>query len=209
MGNSTSGKSNLFGSSEKKACRSNNCVVDRTNVMYLDPRSPSEGIVRTPIQLDRPENGWKTQDCLSVSADTPQNRVGFSKSANVGDVCVIELNNFETLDGFLTEDDSIHRPDLVDEGVSALSDTDMINKAKNTEHLPNQATAPKARLSWMERLGRRKSARDSPSLFVRMRQKHDFEKRRANQCHQHGGDGMPRDSGQSPEKSQTEDAVSA
>ncbi|KAA0190562.1 hypothetical protein FBUS_07995 [Fasciolopsis buskii] len=208
MGNSTSGKSVLFGSSEKKACRSNNCVLDHSNELYLDPRSPSEGIVRTPIQLDRRENGWTTHDSLSIPAAAPQNRVALSKSTNVGDVCVIELNNFETLDGFLTEDDSIHRPDFVEERASALSDTNAINKTKCSEYTSNPTTVPKARNSWMDRISRRKSARDSPSLFVRMRQKCDFEKRRANHCHQHGGDGMPRDNGQSPEKSQTEDPVS-
>ncbi|VDN31120.1 unnamed protein product [Dibothriocephalus latus] len=69
------------------------------NANCVDPRSPSDGIIRTPIvMVNSPGDFASKRPCLPVPFDT---------------------SDFESIDGVETEDDSLHRN--VD--TSALSDT--------------------------------------------------------------------------------------
>ncbi|CAH8502444.1 unnamed protein product [Schistosoma mattheei] len=90
-------------------------IPKHSKVLDLDPRSPSDGIVRTPIQID------KDDPCSpSCVIRTP---VRFSNGLSPG---VPYFNNYETPDGVLTEDDSIHRGNKS----SSLSDTEVAHNTK-------------------------------------------------------------------------------
>nr|AAW26823.1 SJCHGC04855 protein [Schistosoma japonicum] len=137
-----------------------NILNEHSKVLSIDPRSPSDGIVRTPIQINK-------DDPRSPSPGVIRTPIGCS-----GHFSVERLNflNSETPDGVLTEDDSLHRGDKS----SALSDTEVTNNTKNETHIGN--TNNRVRLSWLEKPFKRKSLNDSPGLFVRFRQKQNYEK---------------------------------
>ncbi|CAH8516845.1 unnamed protein product [Heterobilharzia americana] len=138
-----------------------NITKRHSEVLNVDPRSPSEGIVRTPIQINDPR--WP-------SAGVIRTPIQFS---SVEDASLCDLNNFGTFDSVLTEDDSIHRGDTVDKA-SALSDTEVTNNLKNGALKSNSNR--RVRLSWLEKRIKHKSLNDSPGLFVRFRHKQNYEK---------------------------------
>ncbi|CAH8515919.1 unnamed protein product [Schistosoma guineensis] len=134
-------------------------IPKHSKVLDLDPRSPSDGIVRTPIQID------KDDPCSpSCVIRTP---VRFSNGLSPG---VPYFNNYETPDGVLTEDDSIHRGNKS----SSLSDTEVAHNTKAKTHTCDSNN--RFRLSWFEKRIKRKSLYDSPGLFVRFRHKQNYEK---------------------------------
>ncbi|CAH8612802.1 unnamed protein product [Dicrocoelium dendriticum] len=179
MGNSVSNRSSLSEASEGKRCVYTSRAINKSRVLDIDPRSPSEGIVRTPIQVDQ-------------TNDIQFDGIRFSKNGDcvvetVHHDTAIELSNFETLDCVLTEDDSLHGTHLGDEGTAALSDTELTTRRKKHTDLSSQNQPSRARLSWVERFSKRKSSYDSPSLFVRLRQKNNYEKQKTSrQLCQHG-----------------------
>ncbi|KAF6780246.1 hypothetical protein AHF37_00276 [Paragonimus kellicotti] len=122
MGNSTPARLTSFGSCERKTSVSNNCVVDRSRILTVDPRSPSEGIIRTPIQIDKCDNFHFEESDL---------KRGEVLTHATCDNSASDVNNFDSLNGLLTEDDSIHRTEIVEDGHSALSDTEVSKKIKN------------------------------------------------------------------------------
>ncbi|KER31617.1 hypothetical protein T265_02131 [Opisthorchis viverrini] len=54
--------------------------------------------------------------------------------------------------------------------------------------IPSLDSVPRTRLSWVERLSGRRSGYDSPSLFVRLRHKRNYEKRKNDRKFQQHGD---------------------
>ncbi|CAH8841917.1 unnamed protein product [Trichobilharzia szidati] len=143
-----------------------------SGVLNVDPRSPSEGIVRTPIQIDK-------GDPRSPSAGVVRTPLGFSTKLTDGDASTLFLDSFETLDGVLTEDDSIHRGDTEGDKASSLSDTEVTNSLKNRSH--KRGSNHQVRLSWLEKRIKRKSMNDSPGLLVRFRCKQNYEKHKMQQ----------------------------
>ncbi|CAL8080420.1 unnamed protein product [Calicophoron daubneyi] len=180
MGNSSSAKFSPLHGTEKKISHSNNCVVDKQRILTIDPRSPSEGIPRTPIRVDKYDSFF---DDSTATVNGIKQKSEYSSKSPTGGGFTIDLNTFETLDAVLTEDDSIHRDDVAEEGASALSDTKATEKLVSHDNVIAPDSVPHGRLSWMDRLSKRKSITDSPSLFVRLRQKHDYEKRRKSVPH--------------------------
>ncbi|KAF7249578.1 hypothetical protein EG68_07755 [Paragonimus skrjabini miyazakii] len=181
MGNSTPARLTSFGSCERKTSVSNSCVMDRSRILTVDPRSPSEGIIRTPIQIDKCDNFHFEESDLK--------RGEVLTHATCGNSTSVDLNNLDSLNGLLTEDDSIHRTEIVEDGHSALSDTEVSKKVKNRPSFGTPGALSHIRLSWVDRFGKRSSARDSPSLFVRLRHKHNYEKQKTSgdgRLSQHG-----------------------
>ncbi|CAH8476523.1 unnamed protein product [Schistosoma turkestanicum] len=130
-----------------------------SKVQNIDPRSPSDGIVRTPIQIDRND--------ISSPFDVTRTPTESSSRYNPG---TPYFNSYEIPDGVLTEDDSIHRGDKS----SSLSDTEVTNNTKTTTHTSDSNN--RFRVSWLEKRIKRKSLYDSPGLFVRFRHKQNYEK---------------------------------
>ncbi|BHF58169.1 hypothetical protein SprV_0100111900 [Sparganum proliferum] len=81
-----------------------------------------------------------------------------------------DISDFETIDGVETEDDSLHRN--VD--TSALSDT----VASGASNMKTKGPLSRFRHSLMAYRGRNSLLHDSPSLFVRLRQKQRVENKR-------------------------------
>ncbi|KAK4469894.1 hypothetical protein MN116_007399 [Schistosoma mekongi] len=142
-----------------------NIPHEHSKVLGVDPRSPSDGIVRTPIQINK-------DDPRSPSPGVIRTPIGGSESllSDLFAVGTLDFLNSETPDGVLTEDDSLHRGDKS----SALSDTEVTSNIKNDTHICN--TNNRVRLSWLEKRTKHKSLNDSPGLFVRFRQKQNYEK---------------------------------
>ncbi|VDQ13939.1 unnamed protein product [Trichobilharzia regenti] len=159
-----------------------NIPYKQSGVLSVDPRSPSEGIVRTPIQIDK-------GDPRSPSAGVVRTPLGFSTKLTV-----------------LTEDDSIHRGDTEGDKASSLSDTEVTNSLKNRREsgfhfgptvvlcqyltgtynilyfqAHERGSNHQVRLSWLEKRMKRKSLNDSPGLFVRFRCKQNYEKHKMQQ----------------------------
>ncbi|VDD74513.1 unnamed protein product [Mesocestoides corti] len=119
----------------------------KLSFLNIDPRSPTEGIVRTPIVLEKPSN-------LDIFQPL-KNSLPFDTS------------EFESIDGCLTEDDSVHHI----ENESALSDGAL--PANGSGDKANRKGGPFARIrrSLVSHRFRVSQIRDSPSLFVKMRQR--------------------------------------
>nr|VZI30225.1 unnamed protein product [Spirometra erinaceieuropaei] len=117
------------------------------NSSCIDPRSPTDGIIRTPIVI------------VNSSGDTASNQL-----------FPFDISDFETIDGVETEDDSLHRN--VD--TSALSDT----VASGASNIKTKGPLSRFRHSLMAYRGRNSLLHDSPSLFVRLRQKLWVENKR-------------------------------
>ncbi|KAG5450853.1 hypothetical protein CSKR_110131 [Clonorchis sinensis] len=182
MGNSSPGKFSSADLNNKTSLHSNNSVSEKSKALAIDPRSPSEGIVRTPIQFGNGESFQFEDSKLKTNGDTQ------SPTMRYADAFLTDWCNFETLDGVLTEDDSIHRAEIVEDGIAALSDTEVTSKPKSRKDIPSLDSVPRARLSWVERLSGRRSGYDSPSLFVRLRHKRNYEKRKNDRKFQQHGD---------------------
>nr|CDS34115.1 expressed conserved protein [Hymenolepis microstoma] len=110
--------------------------VKKLKLDDIDPRSPTEGITRTPIVLDK---STKDENFSPLDVKLP-----------------FDTSTFESIDGCLTEDDSIHQPDV-----------------------STTAAAPKKG----DLLGRmRKSLRIHPGLLIQMRRMqkahHDKQQKR-------------------------------
>ncbi|CAH8526039.1 unnamed protein product [Schistosoma rodhaini] len=134
-------------------------IPKHSKVLDLDPRSPSDGIVRTPIQIDK--------DDPSSPSNVTRTPVRYSNGLSPGIPC---FNNYETPDGVLTEDDSIHRGNKS----SSLSDTEVAHNTKTKTRTCDSNS--KFRLSWFGKRIKRKSLYDSPGLYVRFRHKQNYEK---------------------------------
>ncbi|TGZ69540.1 hypothetical protein CRM22_003692 [Opisthorchis felineus] len=182
MGNSSPGKFSSADLNNKASLHSNNSVSEKSKALAIDPRSPSEGIVRTPIQFGNGESFQFDDSKLKTNGDTQ------SPTMRYADVFLTDWSNFETLDGVLTEDDSIHRAEIVEDGIAALSDTEVTTKPKSRKDIPSLDSVPRTRLSWVERLSGRRSGYESPSLFVRLRHKRNYEKRKNDRKFQQHGD---------------------
>ncbi|EUB64974.1 hypothetical protein ECG_01594 [Echinococcus granulosus] len=114
-------------------------TVQKLKLLDIDPRSPTDGIVRTPIILDKASNNEGFQPFVD--------RLPFDTS------------DFESIDGCMTEDDSVHNV----RNTSALSDNAIPTNGRAHK---KGALLDRVRHSLMSR-----QARDSPSLMVKMRQK--------------------------------------
>ncbi|VDK35932.1 unnamed protein product [Taenia asiatica] len=175
-------------------------AVQKLKLLDIDPRSPTDGIVRTPIILDKSSN-----------------KEGFQPF--VGQL-PFDTSDFESIDGCITEDDSVHNA----RNTSALSDNAIpANGANDRGIVLHLLFWCQHRLyccfGWLDSLnaGIRNFApdlkitlvsahnkvavlarfrrsliprriRDSPSLMVKMRQKemieHSKQQRKQDQGHQ-------------------------
>ncbi|KAL5961968.1 hypothetical protein TSMEX_010281 [Taenia solium] len=134
-------------------------AVQKLKLLDIDPRSPTDGIVRTPIILDKISN-----------------KEGFQPF--VGQL-PFDTSDFESIDGCITEDDSVHST----RNTSALSDNAIPTNGANDRAHNKGAFLARFRRSLIPR-----RIRDSPSLIVKMRQKemieHSKQQRKQDQGHQ-------------------------
>ncbi|OON21950.1 hypothetical protein X801_02150, partial [Opisthorchis viverrini] len=70
MGNSSPGKFSSADLNNKAPLHSNNSVAEKSKALTIDPRSPSEGIVRTPIQFGNGESFQFEDSKLKTNGDT-------------------------------------------------------------------------------------------------------------------------------------------
>ncbi|VDM15906.1 unnamed protein product [Hydatigera taeniaeformis] len=118
-------------------------TVQKLKLLDIDPRSPTDGIVRTPIILDKTSNNEGLQPFIG--------RLPFDTS------------DFESIDGCITEDDSVHNA----RNTSALSD--------NTVSTNNIKGQKKGVLTRVRRSLMSRRVHNSPSLMVKLRQREKIE----------------------------------
>ncbi|VDL19904.1 unnamed protein product [Hymenolepis diminuta] len=129
MGNTpvSRSKENVYGNAEQPRTPK----VKKLKLNDIDPRSPTEGITRTPIVLDKSTKDENFSLASALTAKLP-----------------FDTSTFESIDGCLTEDDSIHQPDL-----STATPSDKALKKRDL----------------LDRM--RKSLRVHPGLLIQMRRK--------------------------------------